>query len=736
MKKLLRSIPIIFLAVLAACGGTSSSGGGGGSAPVLQSIHVTAASLSILTTATEQFTATGIYSAGGSSKDLTSTATWTSSNTSVATISSTGLVTAKATGSTTITATSGGVSGTATLTVTATLVSIAVTPGTKAIAPGTTQPFKATGTYSDNSTQDITATVTWSSSAPGVATISNAASIQGLATAVAHGNSTITATSGSISNTAALTVTNGVLQSIVVTPANSSITLGQLRQFTATGTFLDGSTTTTQDITNVSVWNSSTVNIATITISGVATGLKTGSTTITATWNSISGNTQLTVSAANLSSIAVQPGDRTIAQGTTLQYSAVGTFSDGSTRNITNQVVWASSNTGAATITNSTATGVSAGQTTISATLASVSISGSVTLVVSNATVQSISVTPASRSIAAGTQLSFIATGSFSDGSTQTITNDVTWASSNAAFAKVSNTAGTKGIVTAVAHGTATISGTLGTVKGSTSLTVDTATLTSIALTPVDALLAPASSMQYSAIGTYSDATTFNLNGVATWTSSDTNVATVTSFGFVTGQSAGTTSITAKMGSVSSNPADLIVSSSPLASIAVTPNPASVPETIQIPFTATGTFGDGSTQNLTDSVAWTAAPASVATISNVGGSSGVATGVAVGHATITAVFSAQSGTAALTVTNATLTSIAITPRSPSINSGQSEQFVATGTFSDGTTQSITSQVTWTSSDVNVAVINSTGVATSAGAGTTTIKAALNGVNDTTVLTVQ
>jgi hypothetical protein len=736
-KRFLRSIPLIFLAVLAACGGTSSSngGGGGGGQPALQSIQVTGVSLSILTSATDQFTATGIYSAGGGSKNLTSTATWTSSDITVATISSGGLVTAKAQGTTTITATSGKVTGSATLTVTATLVSIAVSPAAPAIAPGTTQAFKATGTYSDNSTQDITGTVTWSSSATGVATISNAVSTQGLASAVAHGTSTITATSGSISKTATLTVTNGVLQSIVVTPANSSITLGQVKQFTATGTFLDGSTTTTQDITNVSVWNSATVNIATITVSGVATGLKTGTTTITATWNSISGNTQLMVTAANLSSIAIQPGDRTIAQGTTIQYSAVGTFSDGSTRNITNQVVWASSNTAAATITNSTATGVSAGQTTISATLAAVSISGSVTLVVSNATVQSISVTPAGRSIAAGTQLSFIATGSFSDGSTQTITNDVTWASSNTSFARVSNTAGTKGIVTAVSTGSVTISGTLGTVKGSAALTVNSATLTSIALTPTEALLAPASTMQYTAIGSYSNGTTFNLNGVATWSSSTTSVATVTSFGQVTGQSAGTTSITAKMGSVTSNPGDLIVSSSPLVSIAVTPATTSVPETIQIPFTATGTFGDGSTQNLTESVAWTAAPASVATISNVGGRIGVATGVAVGNASITAVFSAQSGTASLTVTNATLTSITIAPANPAINSGQSEQFVATGTFSDSTTQNITNQVTWTSSNVNVAVINSTGLATSAGTGTTTIKAVLNGVNDTTVLTV-
>jgi trimeric autotransporter adhesin len=736
MKKLLRSVPLIVLAVLTACGGTSSSnGGGGGTQATLKSIQVTASSLSILTSATEQFTATGTYSGNGGAKALTSTAVWSSSNTAVATISSSGMVTAKTQGTTTISATYQGVTGSATLTVSATLVSLVVTPATAAIAPGTKEPFKATGTFSDGSTQDITATVNWTSSNTSAATISNAVSIQGLATAVAHGTSTITATSGTISNTATLTVTNGVLQSIVVTPANSTLTLGSVLQFTATGTFLDGSTTSTQDITNVSTWSSSSVSVGSVTVSGAVTGLKIGTTNITATWNAISGSTQLTVNAANLSSIAIQPGNSTIALGTTIKFSAIGTFSDGSTRNITNQVVWASSSTGVATILNSTATAVSAGQSTITATLNA--IGGSVTLVVSDATIQSISVTPSGRSIAAGTQLPFIATGVFSDSSTQTITNNVTWSSSNTGFATVSNSVGSQGIVSAVSAGAVSIKATLGAVSGASPLTVNSATLNSITLTPTTFLLAPASTKQYDAIGNYSDGSTFNLNTVATWTSASTSVATVTSFGDVTGQSAGTTSITASMGPIISNAGSLIVSSSPLVSLTVTPGTTSVPETIQLGFTATGTFGDGSTQDLTGSVAWTAAPAAVATISNVGGSNGVATGVSVGKATIAAVFAAQEGTASLNVTNATLTSIAISPNNPHIGAGASEQFVATGTFSDGTTQNITDQVAWTSSSVNVAVINATGLATSAGtAGTSTIKAVLNGVNDTTVLTVQ
>jgi uncharacterized protein YjdB len=81
---------------------------------------------------------------------------------------------------------------------------------------------------------------------------------------------------------------------------------------------------------------------------------------------------------------------------------------------------------------------------------------------------QSIAVTPANPSIAAGTTKQFTATGTYSDNSTQNLTNQVTWASSNTAAATVDNT----GLATGTATGTASISATLGAQTGSTTLTV------------------------------------------------------------------------------------------------------------------------------------------------------------------------------------------------------------------------------------------------------------------------
>src|SRR5262249_27465799 len=114
---------------------------------------------------------------------------------------------------------------------------------------------------------------------------------------------------------------------------------------------------------------------------------------------------------------------------------------------------------------------------------------------------------------------------------------------------------------------------------------------------------------------------------------------------------------------------------------------------------------------------------------------GVATGVQPGNVTISAVFNGQVGTASLTVTNATLTSIAVTPSNASIGVGGSQPFTAKGTFSDGSVMTITTQVSWASSHPSVATSNANGSGSGIAAGTSTITASLNGVSGTAIVSV-
>ena len=270
---------------------------------------------------------------------------------------------------------------------TAGLTSITVTPANPSAPAGTTQQFTATGTFSTGETYNLTDSVTWSSSKSTVATVSNIAGTQGLASALATGAATISATSGKIKGSTILTVTPPTLVSISVAPSAPSIAAGTQQQFTATGTYTDGST---QNLTSSVSWNSSAINVATVASSGLASSVAAGTATISATSGSITGVATLTVTPATLVSIALTPALPFISLGASQQFTATGTYSDSSTQNITTSVTWASANTAVATISNTSgsqglATSVSVGTSAITAALGSVT-SSSDTLTVNPAT--------------------------------------------------------------------------------------------------------------------------------------------------------------------------------------------------------------------------------------------------------------------------------------------------------------------------------------------------------------
>lgn len=188
--------------------------------------------------------------------------------------------------------------------------------------------------------------------------------------------------------------------------------------------------------------------------------------------------------------------------------------------------------------------------------------------------------------------------------------------------------------------------------------------------------------------------------------------------------------------SVATDPLD---PNSYIVSIDVTPtNPSIGPDTTQ-QFTATGTDTDQSAQDLTAQVTWSSSNSGVATISNTAETEGLAAGIAVGSTTISASLSSVSGSTELTVASGELESIVVTPTDIAIALNTTQPFTATGIFSDQSTQNLTSRVTWTSSDNEVATVSnavgSEGLVTSIMEGSTTISASYEGASGSTVLTV-
>jgi Bacterial Ig-like domain (group 2)/Putative Ig domain/Beta-propeller repeat len=380
------------------------------------------------------------------------------------------------------------------------------------------------------------------------------------------------------------------------------------------------------------------------------------------------------------------------------------------------------------------ATAVGTGTSTISAT--SGSISGSTVLTVTPATLVSIAVTPANPSITKGATQQFTATGTFSDSSTQVLTS-VVWASGTTTVATINAT----GLATAVGTGTSTISATSGSISGSTVLTVTPAPASSFAIaTPGTIPVGVAFSFTVTAKDAFNNTVT-GYSGTVSFSSSassyvlpaNTTLTNGTGTFSATLYAQGSQTITARdtgnatiMGSSDA----ITVTAAVLQSISVTPASASTGQGQTQQFFATGILSDGTTQDLTASATWTS---SLTTVATIGVNTGLATGAGVGSTNITAMQNGvTSNTAVLTVI-VVLNSIAVAPTSASIAPGLTQQFTATGLYSDGTTQDLTPVANWLSSPSVATIGVHTGLATGVAAGSTYITATQNGVTSNAVV---
>jgi len=684
--------------------------------PALSSILIAPASTTLAIGQTKQLNATGTYT-DGTTQDITGTVTWSSSSQSNATVNASGVVTAESIGQATITATSGSLSATATVSVTGSmLASIAVAPSNASIATGQTQQFSASGIFTDGSAIDMTNSVTWGSDTLGVATLS--ANIPGLASGVSAGTATISATSGTVVGTAPLVVTAATLTSIDISPDDQSIPIGGQVQYTVTGTYSDFST---QDLTNATFTSSDPTIAVVDPVTGVATGVASSSTpvNITATVGVFTTTTTVTVLTPTLQSLSITPTTASLAVGTTQEFVLTGVFSDGSTEPLSQGVTWTSSASTIATIDlNGVTTGVAAGQSTITATYRGLSSAANVTVVLGPPA--AISVTPAVKSMGIGGTQQYTATAVFADGSTQDVTSQAEWISSSASVALVSDT----GLANALSMGSAQITAVFQNVSGSATLDVSSAKLVSIAVSPDNPVLPMHAKVQFSATGTFSDGTTNPLSGVnwhvSTTSGSPASKAIINGAGLLrTKKKTAVVTVSATLNGFTGTTTATIVDSSSLKSVAVTPdNSTMAPGTAQ-QFTLTGVFNNGTTVDLSKSAYWKTSNYQDAIISG----SGVVTAIAAAPAiTITGTFRTLTGSAQLTVSSASIVSVTVAPAAPLIGLGLSQQFKATGNFSDGSSQDITSVSQWTSSNPAVAVIDTTGLATSAGRGTTNIGA--------------
>ena len=517
---------------------------------------------------------------------------------------------------------------------------------------------------------------------------------------------------------------SATLTGLTVTPLSATLIVSKTQSLKATGSFSDG---TSKDLTASVTWSSADTNTASVSAAGVVTGTATGITSVTAHSGNFSSSTQITVTSANVCatpvSIAVAPANPTVPVNTTQQLVATGTNTDASTCDITDLVTWSSSTIANATVSASgLVKGVAAGSATITATLGS--ITGSTSVTVTAPSISSISVTPDDMTLAIGVGQQYTASAIYSDGSIQDLATGVTWTSSNTSVATIDS----NGLATTLAAGTTTITATVGTFTDSSVITVVPAHLQTITLTPTNVTMAAGTQQQFTAVGNFDDGSTQVLVS-ALWSSSSTSVLTIDQNGLALAVGPGSSTVSVTSGTVSAS-TSVTVSTATLVSLTIAPANSSMPDDATKTFSATGTFSDNSTQDMTLAVLWSSSAPGVATITN----QGLATSLSIGTTTITAMLGSVSNSTQLTVSNVTLVSIAISPSNGRVQKGTSLKFTAVGTYSDGSTATLTN-VTWRSSKNNLANMRGSGILHAKKAGTLTVTAAAFGVTGSTAVTI-
>src|SRR5213595_3700788 len=258
---------------------TATSEGKSGTATItvtnvpVATVTVAPTSANLQTGQTVQLTATARDASGNvlSGRVIT----WSSNSSSVASVNGSGLVTGAGAGSATITATSEGQSGTSSVTVTfVPVASVTVNPPSASVQVGQTGQLTATPRDANGNALPGR-TVTWATTNTTVATVNG----QGLVTTKVVGSATITATSEGQTGTAAITVTAAPVATVTLSPAAAAVQPGQTVQLTASTKDANGNTLTGRTVT----WASNNNPAATVSSSGLVTGVATGTALITAT---------------------------------------------------------------------------------------------------------------------------------------------------------------------------------------------------------------------------------------------------------------------------------------------------------------------------------------------------------------------------------------------------------------------------------------------------------------------
>ncbi len=616
---------------------------------------------------------------------------WSTSDSLIATVDQHGVVTALGLGAVNIDASSAGVSPkhpTRLVVGQVPVASIVVAPTGATLRVGAA--FQFSDTTKDADGNVITGrVVSWATSDSAVASVDQS----GFVLAKKTGSTTISASAGNAKATATVTVSRTRVAKVIIAPTQPNVVNGEQTQLSATTEDSAGNVLVGRAVS----WASSEATIATIDQTGTVTGKKPGSVTITATSESASSATTLTVQSVPVDAVAISPGASTLHVGQTITLTAVVTDKAGKPVSGAT-VAFASAAPAVATVASTgpltaTVTAVASGHAQITGTNGTKT--GTATVTVTPVPVGSVTVAPANERITVGATVQLNATIKDSTGKVEK-NPTVTWSTSNAAVAAVSPA----GLVNASGVGSAVITATSGGQLGFATVTVAPVPVGSVTVTPKRDTVAVHAQQQLN-VRVVDSLGRAIANPAVTWSSTNNAVAVVSSTGLVLGLGAGTSRIIAQSGAKADTNTTVVIA--PVTSVVVTP----AADTLFAAAPGNAVTLAAKTTPAGTAVTWSNGGSPLATVDQNGHVT--ATGSGAGAATITAAATGgASGSSAVTIIGHVRT---VTPQAGTTTlGGDATSTSATAQLLDsfGTDVSATRAVTWTTSDKNTVTINNSG----------------------------
>lgn len=552
----------------------------------------------------------------------------------------------------------------------------------------------------------------WASADPEIATVSG----DGTVTAVGVGTVQVAASTGGRSGLAQVTVTTTPVASVQVTPGNRSLFVEESFQFTAVTRDAGGNILTGRPIT----WSSNNESVATVSATGLVTALAPGGAIISATSEGRSTPASVTVAAIPVASVLVQPRTVTLINGQTAQLQAQPV--DGNGKPLVGRLIlWFTNNASVATVNASgLVTGQTPGNAIITATSEGKSATSTVTVTAPAPNVVVLAPAQALVQEGATTQL----TAQVLDNLGRVMPNaSVEYASANTGVATVN----ASGLVTGVAPGKTTITGSSGGKNGTAEVTVTPIPVASVSVTPANPTITLGRTINLTAQALAANGQPLAGRTVV-WSSSAPNIATVSSTGVVGGVGVGSAVIFASIDGVLGHTTVTVVPV-PVASVTVSPPTANVAigSTTQL----TATLRDASGTTLSGRViSWSSSQTTIATVSPTG----VVTGVSGGTATITAMSEGRTGTATVNVAASGVRTVTVTPSTATIDVLGTVSLTAT--VRDPSGAIITAPVTWSTSNALIAGVSTNGTVSGLLPGTATITAKSGSATGTATITVK